>query len=182
MIDEADFPEQPDAQSVCFTRRVPGPIERVWSYLVESDRRAQWLAAGDMKAEIGAPFELLFHHADLSPHQAPIPERFRAIEHGHRSEHRVTRFEPPHVLGFTWSDGMDGGPSEVLIELTDEGDHVKLVLTHRQLGTPDARRSVTGGWHVHLEVLRERLNGRTPPAFWTLFGTIDAAYGQRSAR
>ena len=30
-------------------RLLPGPIERVWAYLTESDLRRQWLAAGPME-------------------------------------------------------------------------------------------------------------------------------------
>lgn len=29
-------------------RLLPGPIERVWSYLTESEKRRKWLASGDM--------------------------------------------------------------------------------------------------------------------------------------
>ena len=32
--------------TVRFERLLPGPIERVWEYLTDSDRRATWLAAG----------------------------------------------------------------------------------------------------------------------------------------
>ena len=35
-------------------RRLPGPIERVWAYLTESDLRRQWLAAGQMEMKVGA--------------------------------------------------------------------------------------------------------------------------------
>ena len=34
-------------------RILPGPIERVWAYLTESDLRRKWLAAGDMPAAVG---------------------------------------------------------------------------------------------------------------------------------
>ena len=30
-------------------RLLPGPIERVWAYLTESDLRRKWLAAGEMQ-------------------------------------------------------------------------------------------------------------------------------------
>lgn len=43
-------------------RLLPGPIERVWAYLTESDKRATWLAAGAMKLENGAPLELEFRN------------------------------------------------------------------------------------------------------------------------
>ena len=32
----------------------------------------------------------------------------------------------------------------------------------------------SGGWHTHLAILVERANGRTPTAFWTVFGDIEA--------
>lgn len=43
-------------------RLLPGPIERVWAYLTESDKRATWLAAGAMTLENGAPLELEFRN------------------------------------------------------------------------------------------------------------------------
>ena len=30
-------------------RLLPGPIERIWSYLTESDMRSKWLASGSME-------------------------------------------------------------------------------------------------------------------------------------
>ncbi len=38
----------PDA--IRLERLLPGPIERVWAFLTESDKRARWLAAGDVEA------------------------------------------------------------------------------------------------------------------------------------
>ena len=64
--------------SVRFERTLPGPIERVWAYLTEPDKRARWLAGGDMELEVGGRVELRFKHADLSPLEAPTPERFAA--------------------------------------------------------------------------------------------------------
>ena len=33
-----------DTQTVRFERLLPGPIERVWAYLTESEKRRKWLA------------------------------------------------------------------------------------------------------------------------------------------
>jgi uncharacterized protein YndB with AHSA1/START domain len=33
-------------------RLLPGPIERVWAYLTESDLRRQWFAAGEMDMKL----------------------------------------------------------------------------------------------------------------------------------
>lgn len=47
-------------------RLLPGPLKRVWAYLIESDKRASWLAAGEMPMQVGAKIELLFCNADLA--------------------------------------------------------------------------------------------------------------------
>ena len=164
--------------TVRFERMLPGPIERVWAYLTESDQRGKWLASGVMEPRVGAAFELRFHHSSLSAKKAPTPERFKNIEDGHVSQHRVTRFEPPRLLSITWGSGADG-PSEVTFELTPRGDQVLLVLTHRNLADRGAMTGVAGGWHSHLTVLVERLNGREPAAFWSIFAETDGEYEKR---
>ncbi|MEO6410897.1 MAG: hypothetical protein ABIO45_19385 [Burkholderiaceae bacterium] len=45
---------------------LPGPIERVWADLVESDLRRQWLAAGTMEMQVGAPVELVWRNDELT--------------------------------------------------------------------------------------------------------------------
>ena len=87
--------------TIRFERVLPGPIERVWSYLTDSDKRAKWLAAGDMDLRVGGRVELTFHHADLSPHREPTPERFKSFENGVSLVCRVTQCDPPRLLGMT---------------------------------------------------------------------------------
>ena len=54
-------------------RRLPGPIERVWAYLTDSDLRKQWLASGTMPLQHGASFELVWRNHELTnpPGQRP---------------------------------------------------------------------------------------------------------------
>ena len=47
-------------------RLLPGPIERVWAYLTESNKRATWLAAGEFDLRIGGRIELHFDNDKLS--------------------------------------------------------------------------------------------------------------------
>jgi uncharacterized protein YndB with AHSA1/START domain len=166
--------------TVRFERLLPGPIERVWAYLVESDKRGTWFASGEMEPRVGGTVDLFFHHADLSVHQAPIPDRYRKIENGHRSRQRVVRYEPPRLLSFTFGDPPDES-SEVTFELTPQGEKIFLVLTHRRLANKKMMEGVAGGWHSHLSVLVERLNGREPRAFWTIHEEIDGVYEKRFA-
>lgn len=80
-------------------RNLPGPIERVWRYLTESDLRSKWLAAGEMEGKVGAPFTLTWRNDELTDPPGARPEGFSGE---HSMESRVTRFEPPAALEFTW--------------------------------------------------------------------------------
>jgi uncharacterized protein YndB with AHSA1/START domain len=165
------------ARTIRFQRVLPGPIERVWAYLTESDKRSRWLAAGPMELSVGGRVELTFHHADFSTEAAPAPERFSKPEGGPTVQGRVTRCEPPRLLSYTW-DGGSGDPSEVTFELSARGEDVLLVLTHRSLGRK-AMGSVGPGWHAHLGVLAEHLAGRTPRPFWPVFTALEEEYRRR---
>ena len=83
-------------------------------------------------------------------------------------------------LGFTWGRG-DDAPSAVSFELTPQGDEVLLTLTHQHLGNRAAMTDVACGWHAHLTLLIERLNGREPPSFWSLFAANKGEYERRFA-
>lgn len=165
---------------VRFERVLAGPVERVWTYLTDSEARGQWLATGDMEPRVGGVVTLHFRHADLSSVAEPTPERYRQIENGVTSTGRVTRWEPPHALAFTWDDGAH--PSEVTFELTPHGDGTLLVLTHRKLATRADMVDVSGGWHTHLGVLVARLAGRPPGGFWSAHARTEGLYDRRLPR
>ena len=80
-----------EAGAVRFERLLPGPIERVWAYLTDPDKRGTWLAAGPMELRVGGQVELNFHHADLSAEKTP-PDRYKKLEGGH------TTARPCHAL------------------------------------------------------------------------------------
>jgi len=173
-----DYAAVPEPGTLRFERLLPAPIERVWSYLADSDKRAQWLASGEMEPRAGSPLKLKFRHSSLSPKTAPIPEPYTNMEEGQVTEHTVTRCEPPRLLSWSWGSGKDG-PSEVTFELTAEGDKVRLVLTHRRLRDRKAMLAVGPGWHSHLAVLVSRMQGREPEAFWATFTETRAQYEKR---
>ncbi len=162
--------------TVRFERLLPGPIERVWSYLTESDKRATWLAAGTIELRSGGKVHLRFHHVDLSGEKAP--EQYREFQGESHMHGRVVRCEPPRVLSYTWSESS-GEDSEVTFELTPDGEAVRLVLTHRRLGDRSAVLSVSSGWHAHLGILEDVLNARKPRLFWTTHAQAEAAYETR---
>lgn len=165
-----------ERRTVRFERLLPGPIERVWAYLTESEKRAAWLAAGEMELRVGGRVELRFRNSELSQQGETPPAKYAGRGDEHGFEGRVTRCEPPRLLSYTWGAAQN---SEVTFELTPRGEDVLLVLTHRRLGDRDAMVSVAGGWHVHLGILVDRLEGRAPRPFWSTHARLEAEYEQR---
>ena len=162
--------------TIRFERVLPGPIERVWAYLTESEKRAKWLASGAMDLYVGGEVELFWLHTTLDTTKPDEPpEKYK---NGHYMKAKITRFEPPHVLGYTWGAREDA-LSEVVFELSERGNEVLLVLTHHRLPNQHDLLGVSGGWHTHLDTLVEHLNGRTAPAFWGRHAVLDAEYKQR---
>jgi uncharacterized protein YndB with AHSA1/START domain len=167
-----------DKGALRFERVLPGPIERVWAYLTESEKRRKWLAAGEMDLRVGGPVQLRFLHRELSPINEPTPDKYKQMENGKASSGEILRCEPPRVLSFAWHDESDE-PSEVTFELKPQNDKVLLILTHRKL------KDVTGiaaGWHTHLGILSDQFNGVTPRPFWSTHIKNEADYQSRFAK
>src|SRR5215472_11665571 len=166
--------------TIRFERLLPGPIERVWAYLTESDKRAKWMASGPMDLRVGGHVQLMFRHADLTSHPEPTPERFKKYGEAPTLSGHITACDPPRLLSFTWGEGS-GDDSEVTFELFPRGRDVLLVLTHRRLPDRTAMLDVAGGWHIHLDVLVDRLNGQEPGPFWSTLEAVEAEYAKRLA-
>ena len=56
-----------DDRCVEFVRILPGPIERVWSYLADSDKRREWLGAGILPEHVGERFSLHIKQLSAQP-------------------------------------------------------------------------------------------------------------------
>jgi uncharacterized protein YndB with AHSA1/START domain len=164
--------------TVRFERVLPGPIERVWAYLTEPEKRGQWLAAGPMELRVGGRVQLKFNHASLSPTFEPTPERFKHKDKGASRVGRVTRVESPRLLSYAWEE-RNGQESEVTFELSTRGNDVLLVLTHRRLAVREEMLGYSSGWHTHLDILVDQLNGRPPRPFWSTHERLEKEYGHR---
>src|SRR3954469_23641617 len=130
-------------------RLLPGPIDRVWAYLTQSDLRRQWLAAGEMEMKVGAPVELVWHNDELTN---PPGQRPPGFPDEHRMQSHITELDPPRKLAITW--GSTGGVS---FELEPKGNDVLLTVIHRRVTERATLLNVSGGWHMHLDVLAARL-------------------------
>ena len=154
-----------DEQTVEFVRILPGPIEHVWSYLADSDKRRQWLGAGDLPARVGGRFSLHIKHSDFWPDEVPADQREAMQKAEHTMTHTLLVLEPPHRLAYTFQpDGWE--ENRVEFRLTPEGDNqVRLTLTHSKLGSNQHAADASSGWQGHLDILRYKLEDKALPSF-----------------
>ena len=157
--------------TVRLERLLPGPIERVWSYITESDKRATWLAAGEFDLRVGGKIRLQFDNARLSPDGVSPEDKARGTG---TFDGVITRLEPNRVLAHTWKWNAKGfsGDTEVTYELTPKGKQVLLVITHRRM-PKELATAVMGGWDVHSGILADILEGKEPRSFWTEHARVE---------
>jgi uncharacterized protein YndB with AHSA1/START domain len=152
-------------------RLMPGPVDRIWRYLVDSDKRRRWLAAGEMPMTEGASFELTWRNDELTDPPGERPDGFGA-EHSMVS--RMLAIDPPHRLAFTF-----GTQSEVEITLEPAGASVRLILIHRRVPDRSFLLNVSAGWHAHLDLLVAAARDERPAAFWDQFRRLKSEYDAR---
>ncbi len=86
------------SDAVRLERLLPGPLERVWAFLTESDKRARWLASGEWELRVGGRIEMRFAHDQLQ--SEPTPAEYRDMPMNVTGT--VLRVEPPRLIEFTW--------------------------------------------------------------------------------
>ena len=152
-------------------RLLPGPIERIWAYLTDSELRRKWMAAGDMEMKAGAPFELVWRNDELTD---PPGERPAGFGGEHRMQSRITEFDPPRKLSITWNSTGD-----VTFELEAKGKGVLLTVIHRRFPDRATLLKHMAGWHMHLGVLVARASGEEPAPFWDGWSGLMKEYDAR---
>ena len=152
-------------------RLLPGPIERVWAYLVDSELRKLWFAAGEMEMVEGAPLELVWRNDDLARKGGDRPEDVSAE---HRMQSRVIEVHAPQKLVIAWSN-----TGNVTFELEKYDDGVLLTVTHAGFETRSSLIGHSAGWHAHLDVLEALVSEREPQPFWTQLVALRGEYAER---
>lgn len=139
--------EMSSVPCVTFTRLLPGPIERVWSYLTDPKKLPTWY--GEV--------------ALIEPRQGG---KIRLVD-GH-IRGIVTQWQPPHKLVYTWNvfdtgaaeDAVSAYPeSYPTFELEPRAKEVLLTFKH----FPILERFIPQnamGWHTMLDMLTAVLNGQ----------------------
>jgi uncharacterized protein YndB with AHSA1/START domain len=142
--------------TLTFVRYLPGPIERVWSYLTDPTYLASWFSAGSVAGHVGGDV------------------RFEMGAHGN-----ITAYEPPRVLEYTWNEEETpcGPIPDALVrwELAQEGNRVRLTLTHSRLAET-ALVSLGAGWHTFLDRLNESLAGQALSPLEETYGRLEPVY------
>lgn len=152
-------------------RLLPGPIERVWTYLIDGQKRRKWLASGDMEPRVGTEFELVWRNDGLSASPSQRPEGF---PEEHRMKSRIVEVDPPRRLTFTWNNSGD-----VTFALEPMGDKVLLTVIHRRLPDRSTMLMVAAGWHMHLDTLVNWAEKAEPKPFWPGWQRLKEDYDRR---
>jgi uncharacterized protein YndB with AHSA1/START domain len=135
-----------------FERRLPYPVEAVWSAITDPGEREQWFGPTIIDPREGGAIEMVA----TGP---PVPDDLK------RMTGRILVWDPPHVLEHEWRQQIveDG---VVRYELTPDGaDGTVLRFTHRGLGVRNAT-GFRGGTEAFLDRLEAHLGGTELPE-WT---------------
>lgn len=163
--------KQTASDTVRLERLLAAPIERVWSFLIDADKRARWFAAGPLEPKAGGSLSFVFDHDNLSSGHSPYPEEYAGGK-GRVAPGYVTELDPPRLLAFHWGDGED----IARFELSPEGDATRLVIIHSGLTTRKSRVLVASGWDTHTHVLAKLLEGSACADFWAEFDRTFRTY------
>jgi uncharacterized protein YndB with AHSA1/START domain len=152
------------AHALRLDRRLAAPVETVWAWLIDGEKRARWFMGGPTDPRVGGALGLTMRHENLSDDAVPTPERYAGAA-GKQWRETITRIDPPRLIAFTWDDGREG---EVTITLAADGDATLLTLHHRGITGAPSAISFSGGWGAHLAALQRRIAGEAAPDFWAL--------------
>ncbi|HEY8489915.1 MAG TPA: SRPBCC family protein [Dehalococcoidia bacterium] len=151
---------------VRFQRLLPGPIERAWRFLTESEHLAGWLGPGStIEPRAGGAVSIAEGH-------------IRGV---------VTQWQPPRLLAYTWNvfgPRATESPypeSYVTFELREEEGGVLLTLTHLPIIEGFEAQTLMG-WHTLLDLLDALVHSREPEPREALLERHRVRYGVESIK
>jgi uncharacterized protein YndB with AHSA1/START domain len=142
-----------------FERRLNHPVEKVWAAITEPEQLVQWLAAAEIDPQPGGKFVLNFENT------------------GDHMPGRVIKWDPPKLFEHTFGDDANG---VVRWELIPDGDGCLLKLSHTVYSTAEMANFLSG-WHTHLDLLSDLLDGQPRPWSWDDWQAHRDRYGGKVA-
>lgn len=156
-----------------FERFLPGPIERVWEYITDAEKRSKWFCAGSSGLAPGDDIKFIFYNSQLGSPVEETPEKYKDYGDGFESQAIVVKSEKPNLFAIEW-EGL------VTFELTEEGKMVKLTLTHEKLqDSKETRVGTLAGWHTHLDILLDLFNNHESAGFWSTHMALEEEYASK---
>ena len=129
--------------AVRFERRLPGPVDRVWSHLTDPKKLAAWYGEdGTIEPREGGAVSLSGGH-------------IRGV---------VTQWKPNRKLAYTWNVFGPGEhesaypESYLTLELEASGSEVLLTLTHLPILERFEKQNAMG-WHTFLDMVSAAVRG-----------------------
>jgi uncharacterized protein YndB with AHSA1/START domain len=131
-----------------FERRLPFPVEKVWSAITDPNHRDQWMGKTVIEPREGGRIETVA----TGP---PLPPDVK------RMTGRILVWDPPHVFEHEWHQVIVE-PGVVRYELQPDGTGTLLRFSHRGLSVPNAS-GFRSGTHAFLDRLAALLAGEPMP-------------------
>lgn len=166
-----------DPDTLVFERRFDVAPAALWSWIIDPDKRAKWLAGGEWELNPGGRLEFVFRNGDLCLPGDSIPAKYADSPDEVRLSGELIAIDEPHHVEFAMIE-PDGTKSRVRIELVQDGEGTCLRLTQYDLSGLSGAGGIAAGWHTHLDIFSAVAAGETPPSFWPRFGELEAAYGE----
>jgi uncharacterized protein YndB with AHSA1/START domain len=141
-----------DRAVLTFERRLPYPIEAVWSAIADPGERAQWFGETTIDGREGGMIDMVATGPPLPPEKK-------------RMTGRILVWDPPHVLEHEWRQAIVED-SVVRYELQPDGDGTLLRFSHRGLGASNAT-GFRAGSQAYLDRLGAYLAGDELPDWAT---------------
>jgi len=147
--------------TITFRRRLPYPVDTVWSAITDPDQRKSWFGPTTLEGREGGGIEMV-------PDDPPAPVEAK------RMTGRILTWEPPHVFEHEWNQRIVED-SVVRYELAADGDGTLLTFTHRGLSERNGKGFIPGT-HAYLDRMAAHLAGEPIPGWQERYDALAPNY------
>ena len=170
-----EFGKLMDGNTLEFKRILNGSLEQVWDYLVDDHKRSLWFAGGPTDLKPNGKMDLIFNNSQFSEIHDPTPDKYKDFGDGFKSTATILEIRKPDLLVIDW----EGGIVKFELKALSAGN-IELTLTHEKLkDDKEYRIGTLAGWHTHLNILHDRLNGNKVKGFWEVHMRLEEEYRER---